>query len=93
MALLTSYILMALVFSFLCSIAKAALLSVTAPYVVLLENKGKPGTLEDIIEALLGLEIVDEGDEPINTREQPRRLWRHRARNFLLDFGREKELD
>lgn len=42
MALLISYVLFALVFSFLCSIAEAVLLSVTAPYVVVLEKQGKP---------------------------------------------------
>jgi CBS domain containing-hemolysin-like protein len=42
MALLISYVLIALVFSFLCSIAEAVLLSVTAPYVAVLEKQGKP---------------------------------------------------
>ena len=42
MALLISYVLFALVFSFLCSIAEAVLLSVTAPYVAVLEKQGKP---------------------------------------------------
>ncbi len=71
-------------------------LSVRAHIVQVVDEFGSPAgilTLEDIVEALLGLEIVDEGDETINTREQARRLWRRRARNFLLDFGRGKELD
>jgi CBS domain containing-hemolysin-like protein len=42
MALLITFVLVALVFSFLCSIAEAVLLSVTAPYVALLEKRGKP---------------------------------------------------
>ena len=42
MVILVTYILIALGFSFLCSIAEAVLLSVTTGYVVLLENEGKP---------------------------------------------------
>lgn len=41
MALLIIYILVALVFSFLCSIAKAVRLSVTLPYAALLEAEQK----------------------------------------------------
>ena len=42
-------------------------------------------TLEDIIETLLGLEIVDEGDRAIDMQELARRLWRRRARKMGLD--------
>ena len=42
MFLLLTYIFIALGFSFLCSIAEAVLLSVTAPYVALLESQNKP---------------------------------------------------
>jgi len=46
MALLITYVLIALVFSFLCSIAEAVLLSVTTAYIAVLEKQGKPsGTL------------------------------------------------
>ncbi|MBT8049035.1 MAG: HlyC/CorC family transporter [Xanthomonadales bacterium] len=48
-------------------------------------------TLEDIIETLLGLEIVDEGDEFVNMQDQARRLWRRRARDDWLDFSRLKD--
>lgn len=41
MTLLVIYVLVALVFSFLCSIAEAVLLSVTTPYIVLLEPRGR----------------------------------------------------
>jgi CBS domain containing-hemolysin-like protein len=41
-------------------------------------------TLEDIIETLLGLEIVDEGDEAVDMQEHARRLWRRRAREMGL---------
>lgn len=39
MTLLITYVLVALVFSFLCSIAEAVLLSVSSPYVALLEKR------------------------------------------------------
>jgi len=44
-------------------------------------------TLEDIIETLLGLEIVDEGDKAVDMQEYARRKWRRRARKmgFLID--------
>lgn len=42
-------------------------------------------TLEDIIETLLGLEIVDEGDKAVDMQEHARRLWRHRARKMGID--------
>ena len=46
MFLLITYVLFALVFSFLCSIAEAVILSVTSAYVALKEKDGKPsGTL------------------------------------------------
>jgi CBS domain containing-hemolysin-like protein len=48
-------------------------------------------TMEDIIETLLGLEIVDEGDQSVDMQEQARKLWRKRAQNFLLNFEAEQE--
>lgn len=42
-------------------------------------------TSEDIIETLLGLEIVDEGDEAVDMQEYARTLWRRRAREMGLD--------
>ena len=47
--------------------------------------------LEDIIETLLGLEIVDEGDEVVDMREKARRLWKRRARENWLDFSKLKD--
>jgi len=41
MSLLITYVLIALVFSFFCSIAEAVLLSVSKPFIAALENKGK----------------------------------------------------
>lgn len=46
MVLLLIYIFIALGFSFLCSIAEAVLLSVTTPYIALLESQDKPSAAE-----------------------------------------------
>ena len=42
-------------------------------------------TLEDILETLLGLEIVDEGDTNIDMQMLARRLWRKRAKSMGLE--------
>ena len=44
-------------------------------------------TLEDIIEALLGMEIVDEGDKTADMRKLARKLWRRRAQHRMLEAG------
>lgn len=41
-------------------------------------------TLEDIIETLLGLEIVDEGDDTVDMRELARKRWASRSRQMGL---------
>lgn len=41
-------------------------------------------TLEDILETLLGLEIVDEGDRIPDMQQLARRLWKQRARDMGL---------
>jgi CBS domain containing-hemolysin-like protein len=41
-------------------------------------------TLEDILETLLGLEIVDEGDRSVDMQKLARRLWRRRAQRMGL---------
>ena len=41
-------------------------------------------TLEDILETLLGLEIVDEGDATTDMQVLARKLWRKRAREMGL---------
>lgn len=43
-------------------------------------------TLEDILETLLGLEIVDEGDQIPDMQELARKLWRRRASEMGLNI-------
>lgn len=43
-------------------------------------------TLEDLIETVLGLEIVDEGDDEVDMQQLARRLWRRRAKEMDLDL-------
>jgi CBS domain containing-hemolysin-like protein len=49
---------------------------------VLDEYGGTAGvaTLEDVVETLLGMEIVDEADESVDMQELARRTWRRRAK-------------
>ena len=42
-------------------------------------------TLEDILETLLGLEIVDEGDKIPDMQQLARKLWKKRAQEMGLD--------
>jgi len=42
-------------------------------------------TLEDILETLIGLEIVDEGDAATDMQAHARRLWRKRARQMGIE--------
>jgi CBS domain containing-hemolysin-like protein len=44
-------------------------------------------TLEDILETLLGIEIVDEGDKIDDMRKLARRLWKKRASDMGLEIG------
>ena len=46
-------------------------------------------TLEDIIEALLGMEIVDEGDKTADMRKLARKLWRRRSQSRMLESSEE----
>lgn len=42
-------------------------------------------TLEDLLETLLGLEIVDEGDNTVDMQQLARRLWKRRAQEMGLN--------
>ena len=44
-------------------------------------------TMEDVLETLLGLKIVDEGDKAVDMQVLARRLWQRRAREMGLDIG------
>ncbi|WP_018691694.1 CNNM domain-containing protein [Algicola sagamiensis] len=44
-------------------------------------------TFEDLIETLLGLEIVDESDKDIDMQKLARRLWKKRAKEMGLDLS------
>ena len=48
-------------------------------------------TMEDILETLLGLEIVDESDKTADMQEHARRMWRRRAREMGLELPGEGE--
>ena len=42
-------------------------------------------TLEDVLETLLGLEILDEGDEVADMQALARKLWKKRAKEMGLE--------
>lgn len=46
-------------------------------------------TLEDIMETLLGQEIVDETDDSVDMQDVARRKWRRRARKMGVDIDQE----
>ncbi len=46
-------------------------------------------TMEDILETLLGLEILDESDKTADMQQHARRLWKRRAREMGLDLPTE----
>jgi len=48
-------------------------------------------TMEDILETLLGLEIMDESDKTPDMQQYARRLWRRRARDMGIDISNEGE--
>ncbi|MET0068956.1 MAG: hemolysin family protein [Candidatus Thiodiazotropha sp.] len=48
-------------------------------------------TLEDILETILGIEIVDEGDRIDDMRKLARRLWKKRANRMGLDVDDQDE--
>ncbi len=58
---------------------------------VLDEYGGMAGilTLEDVLECLIGREIIDEGDETADMRELAKRLWRQRAKSMGIELDDE----
>ena len=50
-------------------------------------------TMEDILETLLGLEIMDESDKTADMQQHARRLWRRRARDMGLEIPDENDSD
>jgi CBS domain containing-hemolysin-like protein len=48
-------------------------------------------TMEDILETLLGLEIMDESDKTADMQKYARSMWRKRARDMGLEFPPENE--
>jgi CBS domain containing-hemolysin-like protein len=44
-------------------------------------------TLEDLLETLLGLEIVDESDKTVDMQQLARNLWRKRAEQMGLKIN------
>ena len=47
-------------------------------------------TMEDLVETMLGMEIVDESDSHIDMQERARELWRLRANAAGLELGHDK---
>lgn len=45
-------------------------------------------TLEDVLETLLGLEIVDESDKTVDMQKLARRLWKTRAKKLGLNINK-----
>ncbi len=43
-------------------------------------------TLEDVLETLLGLEIIDEGDKAVDMQKLARQLWKRRAKKLGLNI-------
>ncbi len=46
-------------------------------------------TLEDVLETLLGLEIIDEFDDTEDMQALARKLWKHRASKLGIDVDEE----
>lgn len=55
--------------------------------IVLDEYGGTKGlvTLEDLVETLLGMEIIDETDNVVDMRALARKRWKHRAKSMGID--------
>jgi magnesium and cobalt exporter, CNNM family len=47
-------------------------------------------TLEDILESLIGREIIDEGDKAIDMQKLARRLWKAKAKKYGIELEKNK---
>ena len=47
-------------------------------------------TLEDILETLIGHEIIDEGDKNIDMQKLAKRLWKAKAKKYGIDLEENK---
>ena len=61
--------------------------------VIIDEYGGMEGiiTMEDILETLLGLEIMDESDKTADMQKYARRMWRKRAGNMGIPMPNKEE--
>ncbi|MGI9228424.1 MAG: CNNM domain-containing protein [Gammaproteobacteria bacterium] len=50
-------------------------------------------TWEDVLETVLGMEIIDEGDKATDMQELARRVWRRRASQMGLDVSEEEDAE
>ena len=47
-------------------------------------------TLEDILETLIGHEIIDEGDKNVDMQQLAKRLWKAKAQRYGIEIGKNK---
>ncbi|NQY88523.1 MAG: HlyC/CorC family transporter [Colwellia sp.] len=47
-------------------------------------------TLEDILETLIGHEIIDEGDKDVDMQKLAKRLWKAKAQKYAIKLGKNK---
>ena len=66
------------------------------PISLIINEYGDPlgiATMEDLVETMLGIEIVDESDSHIDMQERARQLWRLRAEAAGIDLDPETTKD
>lgn len=50
-------------------------------------------TLEDILETLIGHEIIDESDKDVDMQKLAKRLWKAKAKKYGIDLGETKIIE